>query len=85
MLTISDTAADQLPQLLNNSPDEAVLRLVPDEQGFSMTLSHVQADDTTYEHSGKTLLVMEPAVNEALADKSLDIRNTEKGAQLTLV
>mgnify|MGYP006969501697 CR=1 FL=1 len=85
MLTITESAGDHLAQLLTNAPDEAVVRFVPGTTGLTMQVDQVQPGDTTFEHGDKTILALQPAVNDALAEKSLDLQPSQDGPQLTLV
>lgn len=47
-----------------NAPEDAVLRLIPQENSLGLGVGQVEPDDLTYEHEGRTVLV----VNRSLAD-----------------
>lgn len=84
MLTITENAAVHLSKLLADVPDEAVVRFVPAENGLSIELGAMQPGDTTFAHGDKTVLAFDAEVNEALAEKTLDLQSSEQGPQLTL-
>ncbi len=84
MLTITENAAEHLSQILVNAPDESVIRFVPEANGLSVRVGQVLPGDTTFDHGEQTVLALDASTNEALANKSLDVRKTEQGAQLTL-
>lgn len=84
MLTLTESAGTRLTQLLSENPDDTVVRLVPAQNGLALELSAVQSGDVTVAHGERTVLAMGAEVNEALADKTLDVQETEQGVQLTL-
>jgi len=84
MLTMTEAAGTCLVQLLADRPDDAVVRLVPSEQGLALQVSEVQPGDVTLAHDDQTVLAIDPQVGELLAEKTLDAENTEQGTQLLL-
>lgn len=84
MLTVTDNAAAHLAQLLAEAPEQNVVRFSPGENGLTMHLGQPQPGDTTFEHDEKTVLAFDAAVNEMLADKTLDLHATQQGQQLAL-
>ncbi len=84
MLTITENAAEHLTQILVHAPEASVIRFVPEDNGLSLRVGQIHPGDTTFDHGDQTVLALDATTNEALADKSLDLRKTEQGEQLTL-
>jgi len=84
MLNVTESAASHLAQILSSAPDEAVIRFVPVPTGLTMEVAPPEPGDTTIEHADRTVLAFDAAVNEALAEKTLDLQTTANGPQLTL-
>jgi hypothetical protein len=49
-----------------------------------MHLDHEAPEDQSFEHEGRTIILLAPPVAEALEDKTLDVHNTEQGWKLRL-
>ncbi len=86
MLTMTESAGEHLVSMLDGAkaPDEAAVRLVMAEGGLGMRADKAKDDDVTFEHDGRTVLVVAPDVAAALEDRTLDAVDTEKGKGLTL-
>lgn len=84
MLTVTQSASQHLSELLSDAPEEAVVRFVPHESGLAVQLDNVRPGDQTFEHDEKTILALDPQVSEALADRTLDVQDTEQGPQLAI-
>lgn len=86
MLTVTDTAAAHLAELLDNAEaaDEAVVRFVPQGQTLTLQLGSEQSGDQTFQHGEKTVLAVEPEIAQALADKRLELQATEEGERLAI-
>jgi len=86
MLTLTQAAGEHLSKLLDESDanDEAAVRLVAREQGLALAADQPRPEDTTFEHDGKTVLILDQQVAEALADRTLDVQDTENGKALAI-
>lgn len=86
MLTVTDTAAAHLAELLDNAnaADETVVRFVPQGQTLALQLGNEQAGDQTFQHGEKVVLAVEPEIAEALADKKLELESSEEGKRLAI-
>jgi len=86
MLTLTQAAGEHLSKLLDESDanDEAAVRLVAREQGLALAADQPRPEDTTFEHDGKTVLILDQQVAEALADRTLDVQDTENGKALSI-
>ena len=84
MLTVTESAAEHLAQLLLEAPENVVLRLVNQPNGLGMQLGDVRPDDATFDHEDQTVLALDPLLIEVLSEKTLDVQSTEQGPQLSL-
>lgn len=86
MLTVTDAAAEHLSGMLDeaNAEDNMAARLVPTDQGLELALDAANPSDQTFEHGGKTVLVIDEKLGEMLAGRTLDVQTTEQGTGLTL-
>lgn len=84
MLTVTQDAKAHLANLLehNNVPDGTAVRLVVAEQGLAMTTDSPGNEDATFDHEGRTVLVMENDIAEQLDGRTLDVEETDDGAEL---
>ena len=84
MLNVTETAAEHLSQILEQAPDEAVVRFVPQENGLAMHLDNVRDGDQVFEHAEKTVLAIDPRVADALSERTLDVQSTGEGPRLAI-
>ncbi len=84
MLTVTKPAAAQLDAMLSKAPDGAAIRLVSNGQALEPRVDQPREGDAAYKHGEKVVLLVEPAMAEALTDRVLDAQVTEQGAQLAL-
>jgi Fe-S cluster assembly iron-binding protein IscA len=77
MLTVTDAASQHLAAILaqESVPDEAAIRLVHEGQSLGMQADTARPDDVTFEHDGRTILLLDPQVAELLTDETLDLEN----------
>jgi len=86
MLTVTPEAGELLTNLLEKSeaPEGAAARFVMGSQGLQMGVDEPKDEDEVFEHDGKTVLVLEPQLSDALADKSLVVTQGEQGPALAI-
>ncbi|HID75620.1 MAG TPA: hypothetical protein EYP56_06435 [Planctomycetaceae bacterium] len=92
MLQVTEAAADHLEKLITTAMAEQeldehkpmVIRFVSDAAGLSLMLDIERAEDITFDHRGKTILVFDRGVSELLADAVLDVKTSEEGTRLVL-
>lgn len=87
MLTITDTAAARLTQLLNERGSVAhdtVVRIVRRQGRLKFLIDQPQADDTTFTVGGRTVLVYDRVIAGSLAQRTLDVQQTATGPRLSL-
>ena len=56
-----------------------------EEQRVTLQVDKVRPDDATFDHGGKTVLVVNEQISELLADKTLDVEDTDEGPKLALL
>jgi Fe-S cluster assembly iron-binding protein IscA len=81
MLTLTDAATEHIANLLDetDTPDDTAIRLVASEEGLAMVADNAKPEDTTFDHDGKTVLVMDQQVADALDGRTLDVAETDEG------
>ena len=86
MLTVTESASAHLAEMLDeaNAPGGAAARFVNGPEGLSLAMDAKRDGDETFEHDGRTVLLVAQDVSELLTDKTLDMKETEQGQALTL-
>lgn len=86
MLNASDAACAFLGQLLveSDAPDDAAVRFVIDGNSLSLQLDDEKPGDATFNHEGRTVLVVDEDISKILDGKTLDLEESEEGPKLTL-
>ena len=82
MLTVTEAASTRLAQMLKQQsmPEEIAVRFVYEGQGIALQQDSERAGDTTFQHEGRTVLLLDAQVSELTAEDTLDL----VGAKLTL-
>ena len=86
MLTVTTQAKAYLSQLLDKSKhsDDHAIRLAQTGEGMQMSIDQQQPADVTYEHEGKTVLVVEQQVATALDQRELVVEESDQGKVLAI-
>lgn len=86
MLNVSESACALMSNLLNDAqaPEGVVVRMVPADNGLSLTMDQVQSEDATFDHDGRPVLAVGQEVVAAVDNTVLDVVSTPEGPQLTL-
>ena len=86
MLTVTEAAGAHLAQLLSehNAADDVAIRFVLVGQNLSPKLDNVRPDDATFDHEGRTVLVLDEQLSERLADRTLDTKESSDGLRLSI-
>jgi Fe-S cluster assembly iron-binding protein IscA len=87
MLTITDAAGEHLTALLANAkaPEETAIRFALEGNTLAPTLDTAHPGDETFDHAGRTVLVLDPNALQVVADGTLDVRPTDEGPKLVLL
>lgn len=85
-MIVTEKAAEQLAAMLDQAgaSGRVAVRISRGEEGWRMRLDRESPDDETFDHRGRTVLVLGQSVAEALADATLDVRETDEGPSLVI-
>jgi Fe-S cluster assembly iron-binding protein IscA len=87
MIQVTERAREALKQVQTQMVDkpDVALRLAEVEQGqLGVFPDTGRADDHVVEHEGRAVLLIDPAVADALEGSTIDFEESEEGARLTL-
>ena len=86
MLTVTETAGAHLAEMLDEAkaPGGAAARFIMGPEGLSLAMDAKRDGDEIFAHEGRTVLLVAEDVASLLADKTLDLTDTEQGKALTL-
>jgi Fe-S cluster assembly iron-binding protein IscA len=86
MLTVTQDAKNVLADILDrgNAPQEMALRLVAESGALHLKPDQERPEDTSFDHDGKTVLIVDEKLASDLNDVVLDAQQTPDGPQLTL-
>lgn len=86
MLTITESAGAHLAQLLaeNNASEDTAIRFLLIGEKLTPKLDNVRPGDATFEHEGRTVLLLDEPLSERLADNTLDLKEGHEGLRLSL-
>jgi hypothetical protein len=87
MFTITYVAGDYLTELLDtaNASEETAVRFVVENNTLTPKLDTARPGDAAFDHEGRTVLVLDSSVAQAMADSTLDVQATDEGPQLVLL
>ena len=87
MFTMTETAGEYLTTVLDdsNAAEETAIRLVVEDNTLTPKLDNARPGDATFDHEGRTVLVLDEQMTQVLAESRLDVRATEEGPQLVLL
>ena len=83
VLVVTENAGMHLEQLLRmqGSPDGMVVRLVNESQGIAVQQDSQRVGDTTFQHEGRTVLVLDAEVSTLLSNDTLDLEGNRLSLQ----
>ncbi|TVQ60474.1 MAG: hypothetical protein EA379_08080 [Phycisphaerales bacterium] len=86
MLTVTERACEKFASLINENglPENVAIRLVVHGEGLAVAPDEERPGDKTFDHDGRTVLLIEPAIAEHLDERTLDIDDSEQGDQLRI-
>ena len=86
MLTLTEAAGAHLVEILadKNCPDDTAVRVVCKESRVSLVLDNEKPGDSTLEHEGRTVLLLDHQAAEHLGDETVNVEPTEAGVRLFL-
>ena len=85
MLAITESAGAHLAQLLaeNNAADDVAIRFLFIGETLTPKLDRVRPGDVTFDHEGRTVLVLDEPLSEELAGNTLDVNESQDGLRLS--
>ena len=86
MLTVTVVARDRLASKLarRKATEDVAMRFTRRAGGWRLRLGRAGPADTAFIHEGRTVLLLDSVVSQAMTNMTLDVRNTEAGPRLTL-
>ena len=86
MLTVTASALDRLSRkLARKKPTDGVaLRFMRRTGGWRLRLDRARPADTEFTHDGRSVLLLDAAVSQAMTNMALDVRSTDSGPRLRL-
>jgi len=86
MVTVTDAAGAHMAQLLSQveTQKDVVIRLVLDERDIVPMMDQPRIGDTAFSYKGKTVLVLDAFVVQAMAAHTLDVQEAEDGCKIIL-
>lgn len=86
MLTVTDAAGTPLAHIIDREErlEEVAVRLTHDGRRIAMTVDGERPGDTSFNHKGRTVLLLDERVSELLESRTLDVKQTAKGDRLAL-
>ena len=84
MLAVTEQATSHLKKVLDRPevPQDKCIRIHRKGPEFSLVYDEKSDGDKAYEHDGKTVLVVDEKLAEALDDKTIDLEIAQEGARL---
>jgi len=82
MLTVTEAASAHLAELLEQQdvPEDIAIRFICEQEGVALRPDNQREGDTTFQHEGRTVLLLDAQASELLAGNTLDVED----AKLTL-
>jgi len=86
MLTVTAAALDRLSRKLagKKANDEEAFRFTRRTGGWRLRLDCARPADTAFTHDGRSVLLMDTTVSQAMTNVTLDARSTDSGPRLRL-
>jgi hypothetical protein len=86
MLNVSKPALSRLSHKLAQTEhgNNLALRFTAHEGGWKLTPDRARSGDVKIAHDGRDVLLLDPAVSQAMTDFTLDVRRTDAGPRLRL-
>jgi len=84
MLSVSETATEELRKTLDEQPPEVAYRMLMSDDGYMVRLDSPAESDRIIESEERMVLMLAPDIDQALAGVVLDVVEPENGDKLTL-
>ena len=79
MLTVTEAASARLAEMMEQKglSQDVAIRFVSRDRGIAMQSGTERPGDATFQHEGRTVLLLDEKVSKLLADETLDVDGTE--------
>ncbi len=79
VLTVTEAASAHLAQMIKrqNWSENIAVRIVYEGQSAALRQDSERTGDTTFQHEGRTVLLLDAQVSELLAEDTLDLEGTK--------
>ena len=86
MLNVTKSALDRLSRRLarKEAAADVALRFTRRDGGWKLGPDQARPRDVTFAHEGRNVLLLDETAAEAMANMTLDVRNTDAGPRLRL-
>jgi hypothetical protein len=86
MFTVTAAALDRLSRKLagKKADDDEAFRFTRRTGGWRLRLDCARPADTAFPHDGRSMLLLDTAVSQAMTNMTLDVRSTDSGPRLRL-
>ncbi len=86
MLTVTAGALERLSSKLagKKARDDEAFRFTRRTGGWKLRLDRARTADTEFTHEGRSVLLLDGAVSQAMTNGTLDVRTTDVGPRLRL-
>ena len=86
MLTVTAAALDRLSRKLagKEAKDDVAYRFTRRRSGWKLRLDLARPADTAFTHDGRSVLLLDTTVSQAMTSMTLDVRGTDSGPRLRL-
>jgi len=86
MFTVTAAARNRLQTKLaiKKASDDEAFRFTRKPGGWKLRLDRARPLDTEFTHDGRTVLVLDQAVSQAMTEMTLDVSSTSTGPRLKL-
>jgi hypothetical protein len=87
MMKITDAAGEYLTSVLDraNAPADTAIRLRLHNDGLAPELDSAQPGDMTFDHGGRTVLLLDDRARDYLVKSTLDVDATPDGPKLMIL
>ncbi len=84
MLAVTDAAVERLEEMSAQAPEGVLPRVQQSGDKLMLAWDRAKPRDQQVSHSGSVVLVYDESLDQHLADKTLDVVETDQGAALAI-
>jgi hydrogenase maturation factor len=86
MLNVTESALDRMSERLarQNAAEDVALRFARRDAHWKLVQDQERPGDVTFAHTGRNVLLLDKSAAKAMANMTLDVRDTAAGPRLRL-